>query len=620
MQERDREVVRAQFDVYRAWYQEGGLPALMRQFSERHDSGRELFFVRVVGPQRTGLFVSFPPRFEAFDLGELERMTPNEAFGWLTVPSRSRSGWWLVATERLPDGDWLQVGKTMDAQGALFAQFRDVSLWVMLVALALGIAGGAWLTRRTLSPIRKLIGAVRQVIATGHMDERMPEPKAHDELGELTRLFNVMLEKNGALINGMREALDNVAHDLRTPLARFRSTAEAALEGPEDVAVYRDALLDSMEESERLLTMLNTLMDISEAETGLMQLDRQRFPLAPLVAEIVELFELVAEDKGITQTTEVPAELVCFADRNRLRQVLANLLDNALKYTPSGGNVKISAHAGVDGVVIVCQDSGIGIFAEDVAKIWDRLYRADKSRSQRGLGLGLSLVRAFMNAHGGRAEVQSTPGQGSTFILYLPSAPDAAQLISPPGPEPVRGMTRSICARATQPERPSAVRTNTKLRSAFFAVTISPSTRGKTCSALSAGAMSAVTWEFSTTARLSSGQRSQSAVVEISTATAHAALSTLAGWRKRLGSSRPTDVAPQTNASAREPLQAHSFIVSMRAADCHQAGVGAARPAVSRTALRFAQWRDRAERAVARARRRGLPDQACLRVPTRCHG
>jgi len=151
------------------------------------------------------------------------------------------------------------------------------------------------------------------------------------------------------------------------------------------------------------------------------------------------LFELVAEDKGITQTTEVPAELVCFADRNRLRQVLANLLDNALKYTPSGGNVKISAHVEVDGVVIACQDSGIGIFAEDVAEIWDRLYRADKSRSQRGLGLGLSLVRAFMNAHGGRAEVQSTPGQGSTFNLYLPSAPNPAQLISPPVPEPVRG-------------------------------------------------------------------------------------------------------------------------------------------------------------------------------------
>jgi signal transduction histidine kinase len=164
-------------------------------------------------------------------------------------------------------------------------------------------------------------------------------------------------------------------------------------------------------------------MDISEAETGLMRLDHQLFPLAPLVTEIVELFELVAEDKQIAQTTEVPDDLLCFADRNRVRQLLANLLDNALKYTPAGGTVKISAHREVDGVAIICQDSGIGIFPEDIAKIWDRLYRADKSRSQRGLGLGLSLVRAFVTAHGGRAEVQSAPGQGSTFTVHLPTPP-----------------------------------------------------------------------------------------------------------------------------------------------------------------------------------------------------
>jgi signal transduction histidine kinase len=114
--------------------------------------------------------------------------------------------------------------------------------------------------------------------------------------------------------------------------------------------------------------------------------------------------------------------------------VLANLLDNALKYTSRGGKVKISAHAEPDGVAIVFQDSGIGIFAEDIAKIWDRLYRADKSRSQRGLGLGLSLVRAFINAHGGKVEVQSTPGQGSTFVVYLPSKPVSA--INPPGSDP----------------------------------------------------------------------------------------------------------------------------------------------------------------------------------------
>lgn len=273
----------------------------------------------------------------------------------------------------------LQVGKTTEALTALLAQFRTIFGWVVLIALLLGIAGGAWLARRALAPIRQLIGAVENVIATGRMSERMPLPQSNDEIGRLARLFNNMLEKNETLIRRMREALDNVAHDLRTPLTRLRGVAELALQGEPNAEACRDALLDTMEESDRVLTMLNTLMDISEAETGLMKLERQRFPLAHLVEEIIELFQFVAEEKQITVTANIPPRLLVVADRNRLRQVLVNLLDNAIKYTLDGGHVEIFAETRGDETVVSVKDTGAGIPAEEIPRIWSGFIAATRA-------------------------------------------------------------------------------------------------------------------------------------------------------------------------------------------------------------------------------------------------
>ena len=418
LESRDHDIIQSTLREYATRYQAGGLPALARAIEIEQRSGtREPLFVRLVGPFQDVLLYSLPEAWGAFDVSELPG-GPNAI--WAQVRSSDRNAVLEVASISVGGGSILQVGKTNEARQQLLSNFRSVLITGAGAALMIGVIGGVFLTRSTLKPLRDLRDAVRRILQTGQTDDRVPVYGTDDAVDELSLLFNGMLARITTLIHGMRNALDHVAHDLRTPMTRLRVTAESAL-ATNDPVKYREALSDCLEESERVLSMLTTLMDISEAETGTMKLNISQIELARLASEVRDLYEDTAEAAGIEFRVDIPPGLVVNADRDRLRQAMANLVDNAIKYTPRGGRVDVQASSDHQTVQIRVTDTGSGIAEKDLPRIFDRLYRGDHSRATRGLGLGLSLVRAYVEAQGGHVAVTSTPGKGSTFTISLPN-------------------------------------------------------------------------------------------------------------------------------------------------------------------------------------------------------
>ncbi len=312
----------------------------------------------------------------------------------------------------------VEFGQTLSGVEQLLEALRNGIFIALPTLLLLGGPIGWFMSRRALRGV-EIVTRTAMEITDGAMNRRVPVGSRGDELDRLAQAFNRMLDRIESLIAGMREVTDHLAHDLRTPLARIRASAERAATrhaSPEEWNTFAET---TTEECDRVLQFLNNTLEIAEAEAGATKLRLETIDLTQLVEEACELFATLADDAGIALEMPDPKPCMVEVDRSRVQRIVANLIDNALKFTPTGGRVTLCLADEGRWMRLDVIDTGRGIAAGDLPRIFERFFRGDGSRTGRGSGLGLSLARAFARAHGGELAVVSTPGVGSVFSLRL---------------------------------------------------------------------------------------------------------------------------------------------------------------------------------------------------------
>ena len=296
----------------------------------------------------------------------------------------------------IPDGYRLLVGRDISDAAAFRDRIKTTLIWSGLLALALGLAGGTVMSRNMLRRVEEVNRTAERVIA-GNLSDRVPRLGTGDEFDQLAANLNGMLDQIERLMAGMREVTDNVAHDLKTPLARLRARLELALLAPGDRAAQSEAIRAAIGEADRMLATFNALLSIAEAEAGAGPDSAEPLDLGQLAAEVAELYEPVAEEKSFAMRLERAPGVVIRGDRHLLSQALANLLDNALKYGDREIVVAVFPEKGR--AVLEVRDRGPGIPEREREAVFDRFVRLEPSRSTPGNGLGLSLVRAVAHRH-----------------------------------------------------------------------------------------------------------------------------------------------------------------------------------------------------------------------------
>jgi heavy metal sensor kinase len=315
----------------------------------------------------------------------------------------------------------LQVGMSLQARQVALDRFIWLTLW--LIPLGLVVAGGSgwFMAKRVLRPVQSIARAARR-IEVSHLNERIPLLGSGDEFDQLATTFNETFSHLENSVGEMKQFTASIAHELRTPLTALRGEAEIALLHSQSTEDYQRVLSSQLEEFQKLTRLIDQLLMLARAEAGEFHLRRAIVPIDPLLKYIVDVLTLLASEKGVSLVLESAPGIVVMGDKEWLERALLNLLDNAIKYTPAGGRVTIRTANEPSGVKIEIEDTGEGIPADALPRVFERFYRADPARDKavEGVGLGLSLVKWIVEEHGGAIEAVSRPGDGARFTIVLP--------------------------------------------------------------------------------------------------------------------------------------------------------------------------------------------------------
>ncbi len=409
-----------------------GEASLGSEIDARHEPAFNERFIRVTRADGKELYRSGAPRGKSFDPAAIPAQAVPARNESVRIPLPGNREMLLVLRPvTLPGGGryLVETGAPMDAVQA------DLHRWLIFLLAGLpataliAIGGGYFLVRRALRPVDQIV-ATAEKISSHNLSERLPVPMTGDELQRLSTALNHMIERLDQAFQYSRRFVADASHELRTPLTVLRGELESLVQEPSLTPEWQERLGSALEEVLRLSRIVEGLFAISRLDAGEAAAEWVRFDLAQLATSTTDQMALMAEDKGIKVNCAASKGVWVEGDRARMKQVVVNLLDNAIKYTPRGGAVGLTVGSSAGRAVLEVADNGVGIPEEALPQVFDRFFRVDKARSREfgGAGLGLSIVKSICTAHEGKVEVSSEPGQGSVFRVVLP-------LVEAPGPK-----------------------------------------------------------------------------------------------------------------------------------------------------------------------------------------
>ena len=326
-----------------------------------------------------------------------------------------------TALGKLDQNTLLFIGESTEQNHEVLELLQIIFLVMLLITIPVTSIAIRVLSKKSVGGIEEVSRAA-VAIQQGEFDRRANISSDDTEIRQLAETFNNMADRIKGLITEMREMIDNIAHDLRSPIARIRAISESALASKQSLTAeeYQSSISDTLEECDRLINLINTTLDVAEAEADISNTQKQSVDFSQLVADAYELFEPLAEQKSIHFGNHIQAGCTVFGNQLNLQRMIINLIDNALKYTQPHGEVYVTLSEQGGQITCLIQDNGSGIAETEQEKVFQRFYRSDSSRCEQGCGLGLSFARAVARAHNGEVGIESNMDKGSRFFVTLP--------------------------------------------------------------------------------------------------------------------------------------------------------------------------------------------------------